>query len=305
MGYVIATDGNFTEKGYLTANPDVAAAVKAGAFQSGLAHFRSHGRKERRRLIAKEQATVAAIYEAMRRTPMHLWVGGGDPEITGLDCYEALQHLAPIMQGQRVLDYGCGIGRTAVHVASCVPDVTLVGVDIVPSMIEFCHTHIAKVLANTTFYCIEDENPHYDRFLPSEPFGRVSLETFVAEHRGSFDLVYAYSVFTHFDPSMTERYLQTLGQLLSSSGKIMLTCFLNAPSNPATKRLPLGSHFLDSEPNDPLRFAVYDLGYLTDLMYANGLRLTSAMFGHWRGYGQAGASCHYQDALVLEKLAAN
>jgi SAM-dependent methyltransferase len=44
----IATAENFDETGYLTANPDVAEAVRKGQFKSGRQHFDGHGRKESR-----------------------------------------------------------------------------------------------------------------------------------------------------------------------------------------------------------------------------------------------------------------
>lgn len=44
-----ATPDNFDERGYLTANPDVALAVARGDWASGLAHFRELGYREGRR----------------------------------------------------------------------------------------------------------------------------------------------------------------------------------------------------------------------------------------------------------------
>lgn len=43
-------DHNFDEGEYLSANPDVAEAVKSGAFESGRAHFELFGRNEERKL---------------------------------------------------------------------------------------------------------------------------------------------------------------------------------------------------------------------------------------------------------------
>ena len=46
----LATDQNFEESAYLTANPDVAEAVRAGSQKSGRSHFEMFGRSENRRL---------------------------------------------------------------------------------------------------------------------------------------------------------------------------------------------------------------------------------------------------------------
>ena len=42
--------GGFDERDYLRCNPDVLRAVRRGQFESGLHHYRTFGRRERRRL---------------------------------------------------------------------------------------------------------------------------------------------------------------------------------------------------------------------------------------------------------------
>ena len=44
------SEEQFVEADYLDANPDVAAAVKAGQFQRGRDHYEIHGKKEGRML---------------------------------------------------------------------------------------------------------------------------------------------------------------------------------------------------------------------------------------------------------------
>jgi predicted SAM-dependent methyltransferase len=68
------TDATFDEDGYLTANPDVAAAVAARKIRSGRAHFKKFGQAEGRRQYvpasrrqAAAEAIPAARAEKMRR----------------------------------------------------------------------------------------------------------------------------------------------------------------------------------------------------------------------------------------------
>jgi SAM-dependent methyltransferase len=78
---VPATEEAFDERGYLAANPDVAAAVAAGHFASGLHHFRSHGRRERRRQrrgadLAPLRARKLERLRPLLRTDLpHVWRG--------------------------------------------------------------------------------------------------------------------------------------------------------------------------------------------------------------------------------------
>jgi MoaA/NifB/PqqE/SkfB family radical SAM enzyme len=49
----LATESNFEEDAYLSANPDVAHAVKNGLFRSGFDHFITFGKKEERKIYQK------------------------------------------------------------------------------------------------------------------------------------------------------------------------------------------------------------------------------------------------------------
>ena len=58
------TDDNFNEGGYLSANPDVASAVKDGAFASGRKHFDLFDKSEGRRQPASADAEFRALKQA-------------------------------------------------------------------------------------------------------------------------------------------------------------------------------------------------------------------------------------------------
>ena len=48
-----ATEKNFDEEGYLTANPDILKAVQSGQFESGAVHFKTIGHMEKRNILVK------------------------------------------------------------------------------------------------------------------------------------------------------------------------------------------------------------------------------------------------------------
>jgi hypothetical protein len=51
QNFINATTKNFSEKGYLVANPDVEQAVRIGQFRSGKHHFKLFGKYEDRKLL--------------------------------------------------------------------------------------------------------------------------------------------------------------------------------------------------------------------------------------------------------------
>jgi len=68
----VATKETFDESAYLSANPDVAAAVKSGALQSGRQHFEAHGYREgrRQRLSAHEMFSEMKEKKLVRIQPL-------------------------------------------------------------------------------------------------------------------------------------------------------------------------------------------------------------------------------------------
>lgn len=67
---ILATEANYNEAKYLTANPDVAAAVLAGVFPNGRVHFRKYGHKERRSLDNFSAVELARKNKITRIKPL-------------------------------------------------------------------------------------------------------------------------------------------------------------------------------------------------------------------------------------------
>lgn len=64
---VAADESNFSESGYLSANPDIAIAVRQGQIKSGWVHFQRHGRSEGRRMRIADGDIAAMRQEKMNK----------------------------------------------------------------------------------------------------------------------------------------------------------------------------------------------------------------------------------------------
>ena len=91
---------------------------------------------------------------------------------------------------QSVLDFGCGSGRVAVPVSKFLPNSSICATDIDPEAIDWCRNHIAGVE-----FDVNSHNP--PTRYPS----------------GSFDLIYAVSVFTHLPEKMQREWLEELRRI--------------------------------------------------------------------------------------------
>jgi SAM-dependent methyltransferase len=241
------------------------------------------------------------IYIAMRQTDMANWVGGGDPAGIGAANFTSMMENIPLRRDHAVLDFGCGIGRTAVPLAEFLSEGgCVVGSDIVPGTIQFCREHFTNSFQNATFYCLQAANPAYDH-LTAVTAGATSViaeEPFFFQHREFFDVAAAFSVFTHFDPTMAANYLKWLREVTKPSGHLFLTWFLDHPSNPIESRLGPGRNFRDRDGN--LGFAIFSPAALAELASSAGLIIERICYGYWRGWlPNALKGQHYQDIVIL------
>jgi SAM-dependent methyltransferase len=126
-------------------------------------------------------------------------------EARGREQWRLIKSLPPegwIFQGKRVLDFGCGAGRIARHALVEDGGAEYWGCDIDARSIDWMRTHLSPSLQ--VFRTEEwPPTPHAD---------------------GQFDLIYAFSVFTHLLDSWSA-WLLELHRLLDEDGVLIATVF--------------------------------------------------------------------------------
>lgn len=249
---------------------------------------------------------ISQIWDRLQATHMHNWVGGGDVRQVGLANFRSVVETVLLRHDMRVWDLGCGIGRTAIPLAQAVPEGQVVGTDILPSQIRFCQEEISPHFPNTRFICNLAAHPvytNYDTTVIRSDIESMSDEEFRMAFEKHFDLVCAFSVWSHFSPEMAEHYLRLVATVTKGSANILLTGFFNHPANSSETTLRTGEPWRDVWPAIPLGFVVYDLSYMTFLIARAGLQLVRVTFGHWRNHQLAGGfpGQHDQDLMLLRK----
>jgi SAM-dependent methyltransferase len=116
--------------------------------------------------------------------------------------YRAIKTYASITPDSRILDFGCGWGRiTRFFLKDVFPHrENIFGVDVMPEAIEICRQ--TKTPGN---FILIDNHPPLD--FPPE----------------SFDLIYAYSVFSHLSEAVSLEWLEEFSRLLKPDGLLVVT----------------------------------------------------------------------------------
>jgi len=101
---------------------------------------------------------------------------------------------------EHILDFGCGCGRTLIHMKELAPHAQFDGTDIDARAIDWCKEHL--------------------RFATFK-VGQASPPTEYAPD--SFDFIYAISVFTHLDAPYQFQWLEELRRIAKPGGVLLLT----------------------------------------------------------------------------------
>jgi SAM-dependent methyltransferase len=112
----------------------------------------------------------------------------------------AADHGRAVPTCRAVLDFGCGWGRIIRFFLKDIDATRLWGIDVNPEAIELCRRH-----------------DRWSRFELVTPSGPTSFSD------QSFDLVYSFSVFSHFSEDMQLRWLEEIHRILQPGGLLLAT----------------------------------------------------------------------------------
>jgi SAM-dependent methyltransferase len=147
----------------------------------------------------------AAEYEAMLNQGISLSGEGQEFFIAGR-IRDMQSRVSP--NTRRILDFGCGTGKTCAYLSEAFPEACVVGTD--TSELALRHATASFGSARIQFASPED-------LTGMEPF----------------DLCYVNGVFHHIQPADRQRALASIRELLSPGG--FLSLFENNPWNPGTR----------------------------------------------------------------------
>ncbi len=256
-----------------------------------------------------EAASIYGPWEALI-PPRALWVGPTDPVTHFLRWpieYRAyLTLLCGMRQDASVLELGCNHGRTMLGLVDYLrPPGRYEGLDILPEQIEFAQKNIHAALPIFNFTHADIQNRLYN------PQGKLSAESYRFPYDdGSFDVVYAASLFTHLLPAVLSNYLKETKRVLRQGGCCLFSFFLlenyRGPGTSVAQMYQFDYPLNGSkdvavhDPEQPEQVIAYTSTLIGQIAADAGLKVRSVLPGYWSKAHDT--NINEQDLVVLESL---
>ena len=211
-----------------------------------------------------------------------------------------LQTGANLSPSSRVLEIGCGCGRTAIVLNKTLTNGHYTGMDIHKGSIDSCLKN--KVFNKETFdfHHLDVQNNEYNSG------GLNSAKDFDFPYdSGSFDIIFMVSVFTHMLTDDVKNYIKEIARMTSPGGTCMVTTFiLDSDKEMYRMKFPHKDqeHFYYNQ-NLPEEAIAYTLGFFEHQFGSHNMSLKGEpSWGSWRGNTQTSSDTGFsQDILFFKK----
>lgn len=159
--------------------------------------------------------------------------------------------------GQRLLDFGCGPGRLAIGLIARGWEGSYLGVEVKARHVEWADRQITSRFPDFRFARVDAANPRYN------PTGAESPRLPAGD--ATFDMVCAFSVFSHMLSDDTAAHLAEIRRVLTDNGRAFVTAFVADDVPDETENPPwLGDW------SGRLHCVLYSTSFLTRLIHEAG-----------------------------------
>jgi SAM-dependent methyltransferase len=218
----------------------------------------------------REHAALREILPGMpdETTQANFTGRSGDATLAdGFQTYRLIKHGVDahgggLAQCQRILDFGCGWGRITRFFLRDLAPSRILGIDCMPEAVELC--------VATNRWC---------------PFQLVATMPPTGLEAGQFDVVYAYSVFSHLSEAAHQQWLGEFQRLLKPGGLAILTTrdreFINycQTVRQQSDRPGFAAGTASAFPDTRRWLAAYDRGEFCHTPAGGGSTLSDSFYG--------------------------
>ena len=179
---------------------------------------------------------------------------------------ERLRDVLGVGPASRLLEVGCGPGRTAIGLLyASIPIGRYDGVDAASWPIEWCKRFISRSHPEYHFWTVDAKNARYN------PRGREMTTAFsLPFDSGVFDVIYTYGLYTNLIENEARIYTREFRRLLSPGGKVFLTAFVEEGVPPVMVN---PENYIVSQYSGPMHMVRYEKGHLFSIFESSGFEI--------------------------------
>lgn len=213
---------------------------------------------------------------------------------------DLLQKHASLNSKSKVLEIGCGCGRTAFALSKILDDGNYVGMDIERVVLDSCKARPIFARKNFRFDYLDVQNDEYN------PEGAYHANTYRFPYDdASYDVIFLVSVFTHMLTIDVKNYISEISRMLKPGGTCMVTTFLmdkGQESNGISFPYNADDHYFYNQSMPEIAVGYY-MNFFVDQFARNGLKqVCEPLWGSWRCNSAVKSSSGFaQDILFFSK----
>ncbi len=200
----------------------------------------------------------------------------------GVKFSNLLKDHASLNSESKVLEIGCGCGRTAFALSSILDDGNYYGVDIEKISLDSCKKRPIFLKKNFHFEHLDIQNDEYN------PDGKSRADTYKFLYdSNSFNIVFMISVFTHMLTDDVKNYIAEISRILKPEGYCMFSTFLmdhgrNSNTNDLSFPYNESCHYFHNQSMPEIAVG-YDLDFYVSEFASVGMTLAGdPLWGSWR-----------------------
>ena len=161
----------------------------------------------------------------------------------------------------RILDFGCGCGRLYFGLELRDEPILYVGVDILAKQIDWAMSNISAANSRIRFHHQDILNERYN------PTGKKEIGEWMEVLDDCYDIIYAYSVFSHLDIRDAQAVLEMFKVTLSKNGIAYISAF-TSPNSPDIELNPMNTKV---KIDGPLHVVMYNERIWNSIVERSGL----------------------------------
>jgi len=215
----------------------------------------------------------------------------------GILLAEHLKTYAFLNRQSKVLEIGCGCGRTAFALSGILEDGNFTGVDIEKKSLQSCQNNSSLSKKKFHFDRLDVYNYEYNPFGANHAYSyKFPYET------NEFDVIFLVSVFTHMLTDDVKNYISEISRMIKPGGVCMLTTFLmDKESEKSEISFPYNEkdHFFYNKTMPEVAVGYFSNFYIEQFLSHGLKQLHNILWGNWRNNREVISTSGFSQDIIF------